>query len=259
LGAHLEGPYINPEKKGAQPEEFCRPLDVRECLDLCGDVVKIVTLAPEMENGLDLVDALVEEGISPSIGHSDATYDLVCAACERGARSVTHGFNAMRGLHHREPGVIGAAMALREMRVEIIADLVHVHPGAIRALWNAKGDRHLTLISDCMRAGGQPDGEYELGGQLVIVRGGTATLVGGNLAGSISNLCDEVRNLVHAVGMPLSTAVRIASANPADRLCLQARKGYLAPGADADFVALDADLNVAQTVIRGEVAYTRET
>lgn len=254
LGAHLEGPYINIKMKGAQPAEHVREINVQECLDLCDDVVKTVTLAPELPNGMDLVAALAERGVNASGGHTEATYDQMVDAFAHGLAAVTHGYNAQRGLHHREPGVIGAAMAIAPLRAELIADLIHVHPGAIMVLYRAKGDRHIVLISDSMRAAGMPDGDYDLGGQTATVCNGRATLADGALAGSITNLGDEVRNLVQAVGIPLESAVRMASANPAESAGAGGRKGHLAPGYDADIVALDRDLNVAQTIVRGRAA-----
>jgi N-acetylglucosamine-6-phosphate deacetylase len=254
LGAHLEGPYINAKMKGAQPEEFVRAIDVAECLRLCDDVVRTVTMAPELPDGIDLVRALSAAGINASAGHTEATYAQMLEAFDAGLTAVTHGFNAQRGLHHREPGVIGAAMALDPLRVELIADLIHVHPGAIAVLWRAKGDRKIVLISDSMRAAGQPDGDYDLGGQTATVCNGQARLSDGALAGSITNLADEVRNLVHTVGIPLESAVRMAASNPAESVGAGGRKGFVAPGYDADMVALDADLRVVQTIVRGEAA-----
>lgn len=251
LGAHLEGPYINAKMKGAQPAEDIRPINIQECMDLCDDVVKTVTLAPELPNGMELVTALAEAGINASAGHTEATFAQMVEASHHGLSAVTHAYNAQRGLHHREPGVIGAAMALAPLRAELIADLIHVHPGAIMVLYRAKGDRHIVLISDSMRAAGQPDGDYDLGGQTATVCNGRATLADGALAGSITNLGDEVRNLVQVVGIPLESAVRMASANPAESVGAGRRKGYLAPGYDADFVALDQDLKVARTIARG--------
>jgi N-acetylglucosamine-6-phosphate deacetylase len=251
LGAHLEGPYINAKMKGAQPGEFVRPVDVAECLRLCDDVVKTVTLAPELPHGMELISALARAGINASAGHTEATYAQMVEAFEHGLAAVTHGFNAQRGLHHREPGVIGAAMAIAPLRVELIADLIHVHPGAITVLWRAKGDRRIVLISDSMRAAGQPDGDYDLGGQTATVCNGRATLADGALAGSITNLADVVRNLVRTVGVPLESAVRMASSNPAESVGAGHRKGFLAPGHDADMVALDGDLAVLQTIVRG--------
>jgi N-acetylglucosamine-6-phosphate deacetylase len=254
LGAHLEGPYINAKMKGAQPGEFIRPIDVDECLRLCDDVVKTVTLAPELPHGMDLISALARAGINASAGHTEATFAQMVEAVENGLVAVTHGFNAQRGLHHREPGVIGAAMAIAPLRVELIADLIHVHPGAVTVLRRAKGDRHIVLISDSMRAAGQPDGDYDLGGQTATVCNGRATLADGALAGSITNLADEVKNLVREVDIPLESAVRMASSNPADSVGAGDRKGRLAPGYDADMVALDGDLAVRQTILRGAAA-----
>jgi N-acetylglucosamine-6-phosphate deacetylase len=258
LGAHLEGPYINVKMKGAQPEEHVRKVDVDECLDLCGDVVRVATVAPDIPHALDLIEALAERGVHVSAGHTDATWEEMQYSVGAGVRSVTHAYNAQRGLHHREPGVVGAMFALPGLIAELIADLVHVHHGAIRALWNAKGDDGIVLISDSMRGAGRPDGDYDLGGQTVTIECGRATLKDGSLAGSVSNLAEEVRNLVNVVDMPLETAVKMASTNPAARLGLQGRKGVLDAGADADFVALDGDLQVTLTVIGGEVAWERE-
>ncbi|QFT88643.1 N-acetylglucosamine-6-phosphate deacetylase [Bacillus sp. THAF10] len=258
LGVHLEGPFINSIRAGAQPLEhiYSPCLDTFQQFQLAsGNHIKIVTMAPEMPNGYLLVKKLSESGIIASIGHSDALYEEMILAMEAGAKHVTHLYNGMRGSHHREPGVVGASLAHPELMLELIADGIHVHPAVIKATYLAKGANGLILITDAMRAKWLEDGEYELGGQRVFVKNNTARLQDGTLAGSVIKMNVAVTNMMDFTGCTLQEAIRMASINPARQLKLDHQKGSIALGKDADIVILDTDLNVKMTFIKGELVY----
>ena len=240
LGCHAEGPFINPKRKGAQAESAILPPDADRLL-AHRDVVRLVTLAPEMPGALRCIRALAGS-MRVSIGHTDADYDTAMAGLAAGADHFTHTFNAMTGLNHRNPGAVGAALA-SDAYCELIADTFHVHPGVFPILRRCKGER-LVLITDCTRAGGLADGQYELGGQPIFVRGIECRLADGTIAGSVLRLNDAVRNYRAATGAPLYEAVACASLHPARSIGLDARKGSLLPGRDADIILLDEDCRV---------------
>jgi N-acetylglucosamine-6-phosphate deacetylase len=256
LGCHLEGPYINPRKKGAQPGQYILPPDVDDLQRQVGDnldAVRVVTLAPEMPGALDLIRYLAMRGIIASMGHTDATYDQVCAGIDAGARHVTHCFNAMRPLESREPGVVGAAMSRPELTAELIWDNAHVHPASCRALITAKGADRVILISDGIPGTGMPeDYQFSLGDLPVRVQLGTARLPDGTLAGSLLTL-----EVAFANASPFTAMQRAAmtSYNAALSLGLGHRKGLIAPGYDADLVLLDANGDVLQTFVAGRSVY----
>jgi N-acetylglucosamine-6-phosphate deacetylase len=256
LGAHLEGPFINPARPGAlDPARFLAPDrdTLGELLDAASGAVRLVTLAPELPGALDLVADLVRRDVAVSVGHTDATYAQVAAAVAAGARSATHLFNAMRGLHHREPGAVGAVLDLGELNTELIADGEHVSSPAMRVVLRAKGIDGVRLITDAIAAAGMGDGSYRLGASAVEVSGGRATVAGGaTLAGSTLTMDAAVRRVVAEVGLTVEQAVALASANPARLLGLAGRKGAHAPGMDADIVVLDEDLGVRATLVGGE-------
>jgi N-acetylglucosamine-6-phosphate deacetylase len=255
LGCHLEGPYINPKKKGAQPAQYVRLPDVKELQRECGDnlkYVRVVTLAPEMPGGLELTRFLAGQGIIASIGHTDATYEQMGAAIDAGARHVTHCYNAMRPLDSREPGVVGAALARPELSAELIWDNVHVHPASCRALINAKTAQGVILISDGIQGADMGDGyEFSLGDLTIVVRDGTARLSDGTLAGSVLTLD---RAFANAAPFSLAERARMTSYNAAVALGLGHRKGLLRPGYDADLTLLNADGAVRQTWVAGAAA-----
>lgn len=232
LGVHLEGPFINSIRAGAQPLEhiYSPCLDTFQQFQLAsGNHIKIVTMAPEMPNGYLLVKKLSESGIIASIGHSDALYEEMILAMEAGAKHVTHLYNGMRGSHHREPGVVGASLAHPELMLELIADGIHVHPAVIKATYLAKGANGLILITDAMRAKWLEDGEYELGGQRVFVKNNTARLQDGTLAGSVIKMNVAVTNMMDFTGCTLQEAIRMASINPARQLKLGSSKRKYRP------------------------------
>jgi N-acetylglucosamine-6-phosphate deacetylase len=247
LGVHLEGPYINPGKLGAQPD-FATTATLDEVLALHALApVKLITIAPEIPGHLALIVALRKRGFVVQIGHSGGTYEDGVAALEGGASGFTHLFNAMTGLHQRAPGMAGAALA-HAQRAEVIPDLLHVHPGAIRvALRCIPG---LYCVTDSTAAAGMPDGEYRLGRHTVTKCLGGVRLADGTLAGSTLTMDQALRNLV-GLGLPLAEASRRTSTLAAEHLGL-ADRGRLAPGAWADVVLLDRDLQLTGVVVEGE-------
>ncbi len=248
LGVHLEGPYINPGKLGAQPD-FARAFDADELRRL-HDIapIRLVTLAPEMPGHLEAIALLREAGIRVQVGHSLGTYEEGVAALDAGAGGFTHLFNAMTGMHHRTPGMVGAALAHAEFS-EIIPDLMHVHPGAIRVALRAIP--RLFCVTDASSAAGMPDGEYRLGTHTVSKCLGGVRLADGTLAGSSLTLDQALRNLVEVLGLPLDEASLRVSTHAADFLGLPDR-GRLAKGAWADAVVLDRDLKLQDVYVEGE-------
>ncbi len=248
LGVHLEGPYISPDKLGAQPP-FARAPGLAELLALNAIApIRLVTLAPEVSGMLALIPALVEAGMRVQIGHSGASYEQAVEAMQQGATGYTHLFNAMSPLHHRAPGAVGAALA-HAQHAEIIPDLLHVHPGAIRAALRAIPG--LFCVSDATAAAGMPDGDYRLGRQTVTKCLGGVRLADGTLAGSTLTMDQALRNLV-AIGLSLQEAAARVSSHAADYLRLPDR-GRLAVGAVADIVGLDAaTLQLQQVWVEGE-------
>ena len=252
IGVHLEGPYLNVAKCGAQKPEHIRLAHHEEANALLDTgVIRLLSLAPEFEENQWLIAECVARGITSSIAHTNATYEQALHAFALGITHSTHTFNAMTGLHHRLPGVVGAVMGDARVRCELIADLVHVHEGAIRALFAAKGTSGLILITDAMRASGMPDGQYALGEHTVTVADGTATLVNGTLAGSIATYDACVQNFVRVIGKPFDELWQVTSLTPAQAVGVADRKGSIALGKDADLVLLDDALNVRATVILG--------
>jgi N-acetylglucosamine-6-phosphate deacetylase len=250
LGAHLEGPYLNPERLGAQPP-FAQTPDLAFIGALCARApVRLVTLAPECDPGHTLIKDLAARGIAVQIGHSAADYDETVAALGAGARGFTHLYNAMSPLHHRAPGVVGAALAHGDYAA-LIPDLVHVAPGAILAALRALP--HLYFVTDATAAAGMPDGEYPLGRHSVTKRGGSVFLADGILAGSALTMDQALRNLV-AIGLDVADAARRLATYPADFIGASDR-GRIVKGAYADLVVLDSDLQVVQVVVEGETVF----
>ena len=254
VGINMEGPFISPNKLGAQNPAYVQPADadmVRRLDERSGGLVKLVDVAPEEPGALDFIRAMAPQ-VRISIAHTCADYDCAHEAFSAGARQLTHLFNAMPGLHHRNPGPIAAAVEHPDVFAELIADGVHVHPAMVRLAFSLFGAERIVLISDTMEAAGLDDGQYELGGQDVFVRGNRAELADGTLAGSVTNVAACLRIAVREMGIPLESAVRAATENPARALGVFDERGSIAPGKTADLVVLDTDLNVVQVVLRGQ-------
>jgi N-acetylglucosamine-6-phosphate deacetylase len=259
LGAHLEGPFISRRRAGAMdPTAFIDPdqRSLQRLLQAGDGTVRMMTTAPELPGGLDMIRALVAAGVIASVGHSDATYEQTRAAVDAGARCATHTFNAMPPLHHREPGLLGAVLDLDELSCELICDGIHVHPATLRLAFRAKGLSRVTLVTDAMQAAGMPDGEYRVGGAAVTVLGGRAEIAGGgSIAGSTLTMDAAVSNAIRFLGISLEQAAVLASGNPARLLQIDHRKGAIAPGFDADLTILDDDLRACGTLVAGEWVY----
>jgi N-acetylglucosamine-6-phosphate deacetylase len=258
LGVHVEGPFINPVRRGAIDAATMRLPDVddlRRLQDAAGGAIKMMTVAPELPGGLAVVEAIVGVGIVPSIGHSDATYEQVVDAAAAGARKSTHTFNAMRPLLHRDPGTVGGVLADARLVAELIADGVHVHPGAMRVLLRAKGPAGTALVTDGVRYAGLPDGVYERPGRgRMTISGGAARLDDGTIAGSVSPMNRNLCLLRDALGVPVDDLFEMAAAVPARLLGLEST-GELRPGAAADFAVYDADLNCLATFVGGDPVF----
>ena len=259
LGVHLEGPFISPKHIGAQPLEYVAKPSV-EIFDeydaLSGGNIKIVSLAPEQEGGLELVEHLAKLGKVASIGHTGSKFEDVERAVKAGAKNVTHTYNAQTALHHREVGVVGSAMLFDELNCEVICDTIHVSVPAIRLVIKNKPHDKFTLITDAMRAKGMPDGLSELGGQEVFVKNGEARLKDGTLAGSVLKMNVAVKNLVEKVGVSFTDAIDFATYNPAKNIGVLAERGTIEVGKRADFAILDDEFNVLCTIVGGEVVYS---
>ncbi len=256
-GINLEGPFISPAKKGAQKEDHILAPDaelLRQWMELSGGLCRLIDIAPETEGAMAFIDA-VKEDIHVSVAHTTADYDTATEAFARGADHITHLYNAMPGFSHRAPGVIGAGADQAHVYAELICDGIHVHPSAIRAALKLYGSDRIVLISDSIEATGLCDGEYELGGQPVTVRGNQARLADGTLAGSATNLMDCVRFLVKNVKIPLGTAVKCATVNPAKSIGIYDTVGSLDEGKAADILLLDQDLKIVHMVHGGELLY----
>ena len=253
LGIHFEGPFISPARRGVHPAKWiARPSTemLAQFLAEARGTAQILTLAPELPGAVELISAARKAGLVVSLGHTDATYEQAQAAIEAGARHAAHVFNAMRPFSHRGTGVIGAVLTSPKVSAELIADGVHVDEAAMRILVDLKTAERAILVSDGISATGMPDGNYQLGLFEVKVSGGVARNAEGKLAGSTLTLDRALRNIV-ALGVPLASALRMLTANPARQIGLGTRKGVLAPGADADLVFLDDKLEISGVMTRG--------
>lgn len=255
LGCHLEGPFISDEYKGAQDGRYIIKPDFRT-IEESADVIRIVTIAPEEEGSDEFIEKCVEQGIVVSIGHTKASYKQAMRAIEKGACHITHTFNTMTPLHHREPGVVGAAMD-SDVSCELIADNIHVDPAVQRILLKTKGIDRIILVTDAMRACLLEEGEYDLGGQKVVVKGDEARLVSGNLAGSVLTLNRALKNFMNNTGVDLVDAVRTITENPAKLLKIYDRKGSIGIGKDADFTLFDGSFNIYGTYVKGKKVFER--
>ncbi|MDE3096909.1 MAG: N-acetylglucosamine-6-phosphate deacetylase [Chloroflexota bacterium] len=255
LGFHLEGPYINPARKGAFDARWLRPPSAGEYRDLfeaSGGAVRQMTLAPELPGADDLIRAVVASGAAAAMGHTDATYEQARRAIDLGVTHVTHCFNAMRPFSHRDPGVLGAILESDAVSAELIGDGAHVDYAAARVLLRAKGADHVVLVTDGMPLAGTPDGEAEWEGEHIRVDGGKAVRDDGTIVGGVTTLDQMVRNAAAHMGVARDDALRMASGNAARAIGAGETYGPLAPGRAADFVLLGGDLRVAGTWVAGE-------
>jgi N-acetylglucosamine-6-phosphate deacetylase len=260
LGLHLEGPYLGYKTRGAQPPEWLRnpdPTEYRTWFET--GCIRLVTLAPEIPGALDMIRTGVEYGVRFSAGHTEADFGVLRRAADAGLTQATHTFNGMTGLHHREPGTIGAVLTDDRIYAEVIADGIHLHPAVLGLVIRAKSPGRTILVTDAMRAVGMEDGDYDLGGQIVHVREGIARTEAGSLAGSTLKMIEALRNAFefgqeHA-GLTLNQAVQMATATPAEALGLAGRKGTIQPGADADIIVLDAGFNIQHVMVGGRLVW----
>ncbi len=255
VGIHLEGPFISEHKVGAQnPAYVQRPSieKVQQFQKTANNQIKVITFAPEVEGAHETLEALHNQ-IRFSIGHTVATFDETNEAVARGAKHVTHLYNAGTPFEHREPGVFGAAWTNDSLSTELIVDGIHSHPTAIQIAYKQKGNTRFFLITDAMRAKGMPDGEYDLGGQNVIVKGSEARLASGALAGSILKMNEGLKNLIQYTGDSLDNLWRVTSLNQAIALNIESQKGSLKVGKDADIVIVDDEITVQTTIKAGEI------
>ena len=253
LGVHAEGPYINPKKKGAQDAQYVLKPDAAFVKEYA-DIIKEITLAPEMDEDFAAIREIRKcTDVLISMGHTDADYETAFASTAAGVRHVTHLFNAMSPMAHRDPGVVGAALT-SDVSVELIVDTFHVSPALYPIIYKLKEDK-LCFITDCLPAGGLPDGEYTLGGQRFVSKGIECRLPDGTIAGSILKLNKGVWNVYSHSDIPLYECVNCASLNPARAIGVDAHKGSIEVGKDADFIITDSEFNVEKTIIGGTIRY----
>ncbi|MFD2629180.1 N-acetylglucosamine-6-phosphate deacetylase [Oceanobacillus kapialis] len=261
IGVHLEGPFIEKTKAGAQPHAFIKEPDRQQFerwQHLSGNKIKTITMAPEHDPDGTFIKYLTEQGINVSAGHTAAGFSEIKQAVEHGVRQITHLCNAMNGIHHRDIGTVGAAFMLQELRAELIADGIHVSQKMLELIYQNMGSKRLMLITDAMRAKCLQNGQYELGGQPVEVTEDRAVLEDGTLAGSILKMRDGAKQMLEIEGVTIKEVIEMTSVNPAKQLNLYHRKGSIAVGKDADLLLVDRDLHITCTICRGEVAFREE-
>ena len=258
LGLHLEGPYLQGAYRGAQEAQFIRsakPAEYQPWLE--SGVVKLMTVAPEVEGVMPLIVFGVSKGVKFAVGHSDANYDQVEEAVQRGLNQATHTFNAMRHLHHREPGVLGAVLTDERIFAQVIADGIPLHPAIVKLLFKAKGVDRTILITDAIQAAGAADGQHRLGTQTITVQDGIARTQSGALAGSTLFLNDGLINAARFTDSHWTELLPSATAVPAASLGLEDQVGSIKPGAYADLVIIDDHLSPVMTMVGGRIVYQR--
>jgi N-acetylglucosamine-6-phosphate deacetylase len=254
LGVHLEGPFVEKKRAGAQPKEYIGEPDVnlfRKWQELSGNSIKTVTMAPELDRSGAFIQELAQNGVNVSAGHTDSNFSGIKTAVSLGVRQVTHLCNAMSGIHHRDIGVVGAALQLKELKAELIADGIHVSPDMMQLIYDHIGSERLMMITDSMRAKGLEPGDYELGGQPVKVTEDRAVLEDGTLAGSILKMNDGARQMLRLQGVSFADIIKMASVNPAKQIGVFDRKGSIRVGKDADVLLVDDEMNIHHTICRG--------
>lgn len=256
LGAHLEGPFINQKYKGAQNEAFIINPSY-EFVEKYKDVIKVITYAPEQDENFEFTKEVVKNtDIALSIGHSKATFKQAREAINLGARNITHLFNGMTPLNHRNPGVVGAGLT-SDVYCEIIADKIHISKDLFQFILDNKGEDKIILVTDSIEAGGLEDGEYSLGGQKVIVKDSQARLESGSLAGSVMPLNKMVYNFLNNTDLDMRKVVRLAAINPAKSIGIDKTKGSIEIGKDADITLIDEDVNCYVTINKGKIVYKK--
>lgn len=256
LGVHLEGPFINESYKGAQNGKFIVGPSY-DFIEKYKDVIKVITYAPEKDTNLEFTKNIkANTDIVLSIGHSKAKYEEAINAIDVGAQNITHMFNAMTGLNHRDPGIVGAALT-SNVYCEIIADEIHITKNLFQFILDNKGEDKIILVTDSIEAGGLEDGEYSLGGQKVIVKDNQARLESGNLAGSVMPMNKMVYNFMNNTNLDINKAIKLASLNPAKSLKIDNKKGSIEIGKDADIAIFDENINCYMTISNGNVVYKK--
>jgi N-acetylglucosamine-6-phosphate deacetylase len=259
LGVHLEGPYLNPARCGAQDVRLIRRAEKDEALEfLDRGVIRLLALAPEYQENLWLIDECVKRAVTVSAAHTAASYEQMQIAAAHGVTQATHTFNAMTGLGHREPGAVGAALTIPQISCELIADNIHVHPAVQKILLDVKSPSGVILITDAIRAAGLPEGEYRLDERSVNIHNGAVRLQDGTLAGSILTMERALQNFCVATGRSLAELWVTSSLNAARAIGISSHKGSLEVGKDADLILLDDSFQVRMTVAQGEIVYAHQ-
>lgn len=261
LGIHLEGPFLAPSHKGAQDGHYLLNPDLplfHRWQVMANNRIKLVTVAPELDNAIPFIRYLRTHNIIASVGHSNASFEQTNQAIDVGCSHATHLFNAMGKLHHRAPGTAGALLLSDKVMAEVVADFQHLHPGFLELTYRIKGREKCLLVTDATRAQCMPEGEYQLGGQAVFVKDGCVKLADGTIAGSILTQAQAAINMRSVLNCDVTDLVYMTAINPAKALGVFDRKGSIAAGKDADLVVLDEQLNVVMSICRGKIAYQRE-
>lgn len=259
-GIHLEGPFLNRKMRGSlNPDNFLKPDmdDWYSIYESCRGHLKLMTIAPELPGSMDIIRDASFKGVVISMGHTEASYEDISIAIDNGAAQVTHIYNAMPPLHHRDPGILGACYLSNELKVQLIADCVHVHPATIQFLLKVKGEQGILLVSDAIPAAGKPEGSYEFAGKKINIKGGKAFLDDGTIAGSCLTMDLAIKNMIELAEIPIASAVRMGTLNPARVLRKDVNKGIIAVGKDADLVVLNRNYEVEMTMLQGEVVYNK--
>ncbi|MEF2290528.1 MULTISPECIES: N-acetylglucosamine-6-phosphate deacetylase [Virgibacillus] len=258
VGVHLEGPFIEKKKAGAQPLQYIKDPDIdvfNHWQELSGNKIKTITMAPELDSNGAFIKKLAADGVNVSAGHTNANFSMMQQAVKHGVKQVTHLCNAMNGIHHRDIGTVGAAMQLKELRAELIADGIHVVPEMLQLIYQNIGSKRLLLITDAMRAKCLPAGEYELGGQPVHVSADRAVLDNGTLAGSILKMQEGAQNMLRLTEASMHNIIEMTAVNPAKQINIYDRKGSITPGKDADVLIVNEHLDIKYTFCRGKIAF----
>lgn len=258
VGVHLEGPFVEVSKAGAQPKQYITEPDLDKFKSWQEDAngqIRTITMAPEHDKTGEFIKALYKSGVNVSAGHTNASFEQIKNAVKLGVRQLTHLCNAMNGIHHRDIGAVGAAFQLKDLHAELISDGIHVVPEMLQLIFDNIGSDRIIMITDSMRAKGLEDGKYELGGQPVQVKNGQATLDNGSLAGSILKMIDAVKVMLKLDGVEIEDIVKMTAENPAKQVGIFDRKGSIEAGKDADFILLNDEADIVYTICKGEIAY----